>query len=176
MDTLEINKVLKGRLGHKVHYIGVFTSDSLPHISFNSKPIVYIVNSLSSKADIRRVGHWVAFYISFYPEKKVIFYDSYGLPPEFYSPHFSKFIHNQYSSFSIYEFGIQLQPNSSHKCGLYVLQFIHFVSHHGLDMFVNYYQNHFSQTRLNKNDVTTTQYYFKHLSFAKECSYWKNKP
>ena len=85
MDTREIERALRGHIGPYVYYKGVFTSDNLPYITYNSKPIVFISNTLSSNTSISTVGHWVCFYISFYPVKKLIFYDSYGLLPHFYT-------------------------------------------------------------------------------------------
>ena len=73
MDTQEIERALRRRVGPHIHYKGVFTSDHLPCILYNSKPITFIANTLPSYSDISTVGHWVCFYISFYPVKKISF-------------------------------------------------------------------------------------------------------
>ena len=173
MDARDIEKSLRGHIGPYIHYKGVFTSDNLPHISYNSKPIIFISNTLSSDSDISTVGHWVCFYLSFYPVKKLVFYDSYGLSPHFYSEHFSKYIHKQCRSSDTYYFDKHLQPNTSQKCGLYVINFIHYVSHNHLEKFMSYYNSKFNSHNLKQNDVLVTHYYFKYLSKVKSCTFWK---
>ena len=66
---------------------GVFSSDILPKIE--DYPIGFIFNNEpSTEAGM----HWLAFY---FPNKdKSEFFDSYGFPPEFYTPNFTKFIKN----------------------------------------------------------------------------------
>ena len=174
MDTRELQSALRGRLGPYVEYKGVYTSDQLPVYLNNSCPIAFISNTLESKADISTVGHWVAFYIEFAPIKKVLFFDSYGLLPDVYSSYYSDFIHKSYSSFSIQDFGVQLQPNSSHKCGMYVLHFIHFLSHHGVDKYISFFHSQFNPKNLTLNDSIVTRYYFNYLNRSKSCVYWKH--
>ena len=174
MDVREIQNILRGRLGPYVHYKGIFTSDKLPRYRYNVKPIVFIANTLSSQTDISVVGHWVAFYMSFYPKKLIIFFDSYGLSPHFYSRDLSDWM-QQYSQFHIQEFGHQIQPDKSQKCGLYVLQFIHYVSYFGIHKYKRYYSDTYSTHRLNQNDQMVTNYVFKHILKVNNCSQWKMK-
>ena len=70
-------------------------------------------------------------------------------------------------------FSTQLQPAASMKCGLYVLFFVHYSSHHGLPKFVNIYQSVFSKKNLQKNDSFVTSYYFSHMNKKKSCRRWK---
>ena len=93
MDSREIEISLRGRIGSIVHFWGVYTSDKLPYVQYNSKPIIFIANTLHSNTPVTTVGHWVCFYIEFHPLKQLIFYDSYGLLPDFYSADFSFYIH-----------------------------------------------------------------------------------
>ena len=69
------------------HFQGVFPSDILPKIE--TYPAGFIFNNEpSTEAGM----HWLAFY---FPEKgQSEFFDSYGFPPEFYTPNFTKFIKN----------------------------------------------------------------------------------
>ena len=69
------------------HFQGVFPSDILPQIE--KYPAAFIFNNEpSTEAGM----HWLAFY---FPEKgQSEFFDSYGFPPEFYTPNFTKFIKN----------------------------------------------------------------------------------
>ena len=111
MDVTEIENSLKGRLGTHIKYIGVFMSDNIPAISYNTKPIVLIANTLKSNTNINIVGHWVVLYFEFYPVKRIIFFDSYGLSPYFYNNSgFSHFLKKKY--IKIHQF-IILQDNSS---------------------------------------------------------------
>ena len=174
MDTRELETALKGRIGPLIHFKGIFTSDILPYIKYNSKPIIFISNTLSSTSHISIVGHWVCFYIEFFPKKRLVFFDSYGLLPSIYSQYFSEYIEKKYSKFSIYDFGKQLQPNVSQKCGLYVLLFTHYVSHYGVDRFISMFKTLFSIKYLKKNDILVTRYYFKYLSKVNSCYSWKN--
>lgn len=173
MDTREIESALRGKIGGLINYKGIYTSDKLPYIHYSSKPIIFIANTLESTADISITGHWLAFYIEFYPKKRIIFFDSFGLNPRIYSSYFSEYFDEKYSSFPIYDFAVQLQPDNSQKCGLYVIHFIHYVSYNGIDKFISYMPTIFSSKKLENNDQYVTKYYFKHLSKVKNCSYWK---
>ena len=170
MDVRELNDSLRARLGRRVDYLGIFTSDKLPYINSSNKPIVFIANTLKSSADIRTVGHWISFYIEFSPIQRIVFFDSYGLHPSIYCEGFTDFI-NRYYNFPIYDYGVQLQPDTSIKCGLYVSFFIHFLSLYGVDKFSWRYKHVFSKCDLQSNDRYVTLYYLKHLS--KSCRKWK---
>ena len=174
MDTHELESALKGRIGPYVEYKGVYASDQLPHFHYNTRPIVFISNTLESKTDVSTIGHWVAFYIEFAPVKRIIFFDSYGLIPDVYSTHFSDYVHKSYSTFFIQDFGRQLQPNLSHKCGLYVIHFIHFVSHYNIDKYISFFHTQFNPKKLSLNDDIVTRYYFKYLARNHNCLYWKH--
>ena len=71
----------------KSQFQGVFPSDILPKIE--QYPAGFIFNNEpSTEAGM----HWLAFY---FPEKgQSEFFDSYGFPPEFYTPNFTKLIKN----------------------------------------------------------------------------------
>ena len=45
----------------------------------------------------------------------------------------------KYRNTPIHHFGKQLQPDNSIKCGLYVIMFIHYVSHFGLKLFTSFF-------------------------------------
>ena len=173
MDASEIERALRGRIGSLIYYKGIYTSDNLPFIEHSSKPVIFIANTLESTVDISIVGHWVCFYIEFEPKKRIVFYDSFGLKPCIYSSYFSEYIEEKYPGFPIYDFGLQLQPDNSQKCGLYVIHFIHYVSIKGLDKFTSYAKTIFSSQKLFHNDKYVTRYYLKYLSKLNSCSYWK---
>lgn len=174
MDTREIENSLRGRLGSFIHYGGVFTSDKIPLFSMKSKPIMFIANTLTSLADISIVGHWVCFYISVKPQKYILFFDSYGFSPHFYTNGFTRWL-DKYSNFQIQEFGQQIQPDTSQKCGLYVVHCIHYISHFGLEKYKTFFQQKFNRRYLYQNDRLVTMYYFNHLLKKRNCSQWKNR-
>ena len=84
MEVRELEKALKHKLGPYVEFIGIYASNRIPFISYSTKPVLLIANTLKTSADINTTGHWVAFYFEFPPKKRLIFFDSYGLPPHFY--------------------------------------------------------------------------------------------
>ena len=163
MDVRELESSLRGRLGTNVDYLGIFTSDKLPYIKSINKPTVFIANTLKSTADIRTVGHWTCFYVESSSTQRIVFFDSYGFHPDIYCEGFTEFI-AKYPNFSIYDYGTQLQPDNSIKCGLYVLFFIHFLSFYGIDKFSWRFKHIFSKRDLQSNDKYVTLYYLKYLS------------
>ena len=144
MDTRELQRALRGRLGPFIRYEGIYTSDNLPYIVSSSKPVIFIANTLKSTSPISTVGHWVCFYIEFQPKKRLVFFDSFGLLPGLYSEGFSDYVEKKYSSFNVYDFGVQLQPDISQKCGLYVLYFIRYISYYGIDAFTSNFKSIFN--------------------------------
>lgn len=80
--------------------------------------------------------HWLAFYKS-KGQKYIDFFDSFGLPIEFYGLEFISFI-NSHGGFVRYN-NEQLQSNLSNYCGMYCLYFL-FHRHAGVT-FVNILNN-----------------------------------
>ena len=143
MEVRELEKALKYKLGPYVKFIGIFASDRIPFISYSTKPVLLMANTLKSSADINTIGHWVAFYFEFQPKKRLIFFDSYVLSPHFYiNSGFSDFL-KKYRNTPIHNFGEQLQPDNSIKCGFYVILFIHYISHFGLKQFTSFLYSRF---------------------------------
>ena len=66
MDVRELESALKHKLGPHIKVIAIYTSDRLPAISYNTKPIVLIANCLQGSANINTVGHWVDFILNFF--------------------------------------------------------------------------------------------------------------
>ena len=174
MDTGQLENALRGRLGPHISYKGVYNSDNLPIIKYNFKPVVIIANTLNSQADVSIIGHWVAFYISFYPKPYLLFFDSYGFKPHSYTTNFSSWLEN-YSNFQIQEFGKQIQPDTSNKCGLYVIHFTHYISHFGLEKYKFFFKHKFSIRKLILNDKIVTSYFFSRIWKTSSCLQWKMK-
>ena len=173
MDTEELDSCLKYKVGDKVNYIGIFTSDDVGNMKIDSgrtKPIIFIANTLTRADDVKVMGHWVCFYIEKSPFNDVIFFDSYGLNPRLYCKGFESFISIN-KSFSIHDFGMQLQPTESYKCGLYAVFFIHYTSLCGINETVMKIKNTFSIYNTYSNDRYVTRYYLTHLS-KRLCSQW----
>ena len=121
MDVSELESSLKGKLGPHIKYIDIFMSDQILSVSHNTKPVVLIANTLKTKTNINIVGHWVVLYFEFYPIKRIIFFDSYGLSPYFYiGSGISQVLKKNIKIRQFIIFGKQFQPDHSMKCGLYV--------------------------------------------------------
>ena len=174
MDSREIENSLRGRLGPNIHYKGIFTSDMLPIIRYNTKPVIIIANTLNSRADVSTLGHWVAFYISFNPKPYLLFFDSYGFNPHFYSSDFSRWL-EFYSNFQTQEFGQQIQPDTSIKCGLYVIHFTHYISYFGVEKYKFFFSHKFSNRKLVQNDRVVCTYFFTRVMKKNTCSQWKSR-
>ena len=85
MDVRELKMVLKNRLGDQTHFIGVYTSDQIPFVKPSRNLVTMIISSLKSTSITDAVGHWVEFHIEFYPQKRIVFFDSYGISPYDYN-------------------------------------------------------------------------------------------
>ena len=70
MEVRELEKALKHKLCPYVKFIGIYAANRIPFISYSTKPVLLIANTLKSSADINTIGHWVAFYFEFQPKKK----------------------------------------------------------------------------------------------------------
>ena len=170
MDTKEINTALRRTLGDKIMYLGIYCSDNLPKIpKYREKPMALIANTLKTTDDESVMGHWVAFLID--TCRRVIYFDSYGLNPNYYNNGFSYFLDKL--QLTCFTFGEQYQPVKSIKCGLYVMLFIHYISHYGLQSTLVYLRNILSVKYKRRNDVVVTKYYFKYINKKKGCGYWK---
>jgi len=107
--------------------VGVFANDTLPKVRkklLYYTPRAYIVNSASSAS----LGeHWLLIYVKPY-EKRVIFFDSFGKTPVYYSKRLAKWVKS-------WGYTVSLNPNvfqasRSHYCGLFVLFLLYFLSRH----------------------------------------------
>ena len=92
MDVSELESSLKGKLGPHIKYIGIFMSDQIPSVSYNTRPVLLIANTLKTKTKINIVGHWVVLHFEFYPMKRIIFFDSYDHPTFILTVGFLKFL------------------------------------------------------------------------------------
>ena len=174
MDTEELDSCLKYRLGDRVNYIGIFTSDDVGNmrlVNDRKKPIIFIANTLTRADDINVMGHWICFYIEKSPFNEVIFFDSYGLDPGLYCKGFETFI-SRNELYSIYDFGMQLQSTESYKCGLYVAFFIHYTSLCGIHETISKIKHTFSVYNTHANDRYVTRYFLTYLS-GKSCAQWR---
>ena len=175
MDTRELESAIRGNLGGLVNYVGVFSSDHVGNIKIplrRDKALAFIANTLESSSDINNMGHWVCFYITKSPNNHIVFFDSYGLDPVIYTHNFQLFL-NRNKYFKIFEFKKSIQPDNSYKCGLYVLFFIHNVSHYGIRQTLVKIRSTFSNTNLHENDKRVVRYYFTHLK-RRRCIEWKS--
>ena len=180
MDTIELQKSLHGLLGNKVKYNGVFTSDLLPanlEKGERNEAQIFIVNTLSSKDKITKMGHWVVFYVEKTPINRIVFFDSYGVAPSLYGGNFVDFVNKHKRKFIFCNWKRSIQPLNSVKCGLYVIYFVHMVSHYGIESTLEKSLKIFSVKNKGRNDSFVTSYFFRKLNRMKTgniCSYWRS--
>ena len=128
MNTNDVMYALRNKLGDKIYFAGVLSSDEVQSFKIPTlrlKPLIFIANILR-KYD-RKLGHWVTFLISKSPDNQIFFYDSYGLKPEWYSKDFASFI-NKNTRYDLYTHNRRLQSPTSLVCGLYCCHFVYLCS------------------------------------------------
>jgi len=173
MDTLEINQYLKSKIGFRVEYLGIFTSDRLERLklkTYREKASVLIANTLKESDDSQLMGHWVSFYVEKSPYDRIIFFDSFGISIELYGNGFQNFIENN-EKFTLYQFNIQYQLSDSYKCGLYAIFFVHYASLFGIREVIIQLRNNFSKYNRSSNDKYVTRYFLRYIG-DKSCRKW----
>ena len=130
------------------HFQGVFPSDVIPKIEQYHAGFIFN-NEPSTEAGM----HWLAFY---FPEKgQSEFFDSYGFPPEFYTPNFTKCIKNSKRHINTK----LLQSMDTAVCGDYSLFYLwHRVRGKSIEKIDNIFTEN---TRL--NDRMTVSFVRKHM-------------
>lgn len=114
MNSSQIHKILSRDPISSRHYAGVYPSDKIPIIHKFPSAIV-----LNTGKHYERGTHWLAVYIQ--DKKTIEFFDSYGLPPEFYGEDISNFVRKYHY---VQANKIPLQSLTSNVCGQYCLYFI----------------------------------------------------
>lgn len=121
MNNFEIEHCLRSDIHTSGIFKGVYSCDTLPrYVSDNA--CLYISNTDPSTA---AGSHWVLFY---FDHQNAVFFDSYGRKPEFYSPHFSKFLENNVSAKNYKTNTYELQSLISSACGQYTLYCSYYIS------------------------------------------------
>ena len=174
MDAYDLLYALRNKLGNKIDFAGVFSSDHVREFHLplrRDKTIAFIANIL--REGDTRLGHWVAFAITKPPQNRIYFYDSYGLNPVLYTPDFKVFLKRN-SDFEIYSFNRRLQSPKSSVCGLYCAHFIYLISKYEINKAVNILRRVFPTERGRKNDQRVYEFYINYLN-TRPCLHWKNK-
>ena len=100
--------------GTEIRWLGTFARDQMPQLEHETRPFALVVNT---DVAAEPGEHWLAVYAP-RGTGKIELFDSYGLPPTYYSFDQSLF---HYSTRSIQDF-------STKVCGHYALLFIYFRS------------------------------------------------
>jgi len=109
----EIDCLTSRMLDQRVYWLGVFARDELPDLRRVKRPSALIINSDPKD---KPGQHWLAI---FCPKKGPLeLFDSFGLPPEYYSLDSHVFTHQRFS----------YQSRLSAYCGHYCIMFIYFRS------------------------------------------------
>lgn len=149
-------------MGHpkiKKHFSGVYPCNHLPTKKISKYPQFFVINSCTvprqnnkKKKNIViesfdkdwKLCHWQSAAVF---NSKVIFFDSSGLPPE--NKYIIRFLSKQKKLVEISTAAIQAQ--GSNLCGLFSLEFLHFISNGlSLNQYLSQFEKH--PQRLEKND------------------------
>ena len=172
MNTEDLLRVLRGKLGNLVSFQGVLASDQVRNYiipEFRENKIAFIANIIESTDS--RLGHWVIFIIAKSPCNIIYFLDSYGLNPHHYSDNFKYFL-NKYSKYTVRKLNKRLQDSDSIVCGLYCAYFIYHISRKSIDFLFHLLKKDFSVNNYKKNDAYIFSFYSKFLN-RRSCQYWK---
>ena len=117
MSTLEINQTLRWDGVLKRVCLLTRSEDTLPTRRIDHFPRAFVANTSPSDQPGQ---HWVAFLI--WNEDHGEFWDSYGMPPEFYSPKFKTFLEDYTRVDRNHR---DLQSIATHVCGQWCLYWLY---------------------------------------------------
>ena len=111
MNSLQIDKILKGNCHSKKYFIGVFSSNNIPLHSIYPHCFIANTDKKGTKGQ-----HWVAFYVK--NSELIEYFDSFGDKPNSdianYLANYSKIKSNKE----------EIQSVFSNSCGFYCIYFI----------------------------------------------------
>ena len=132
MDESLIEKSLKKDLFTNKCHIGVYARNELP---FEFKmPACFVVNT---KPRSHPGEHWFAIFYN--KEGNAYFFDSYGLPPQYYG--MQTFLNKTANQFTYNTKRIQ---GASNFCGFYCLIFLFYISRDELLKFFEYFNSNYN--------------------------------
>lgn len=117
MNTIQLTSVMKKSAKKGTHFLGVFACDQLPKHRVTKLPAMAIINTHPSS---KPGEHWLAVYIS--ARKHGFFFDSFGNPPDNFSPKIKKFLVNNCCAISFSS--KQVQNDVSLACGQHCVFFL----------------------------------------------------
>lgn len=115
MNSAELHKILSRDPFTMKYFVGVFPSDKIPELSSNRSFAMVINTDKSTEPG----SHWVAIFVE--NNKKLEFFDSYGLPPDAYGSDIKHFI-THYPEVSWNK--ICFQSLTSNVCGPYCIYYL----------------------------------------------------
>lgn len=116
LNNHQLNQVIRWNPALVRHCLATRSATTLP-AKIEKYPRAFIANTAAAS---RPGQHWVAFVV--WSRKSVEFFDSYGLPPRFYSTHFAEFV-DRYSKV-VYN-RKELQSIETHVCGQWCLYWLY---------------------------------------------------
>lgn len=121
MDTLQINKLAYSNEAFGSRFAGTFPCDKLPtrRLEDNLLPQYFVINSCEANLNSVNFCHWVALIV--YP-KKIIYFDSSGLPTHLSNIYIRDFIAMQRKD--VQSSTKAIQGFNSNLCGLFCLTFM----------------------------------------------------
>lgn len=116
MNTRQLEYVMRTDPVVRTKFCGVFAENNLPR-TLDVYPCGFIANTDPKDQPGK---HWVAFYFPSVQEGE--FFDSYGHAPEFYSPHFTKFLNQHCQEWTFNN--KTLQSTLTAVCGEYCVFYL----------------------------------------------------
>ena len=147
MSTLEINQTLHWDPILKSVCLLTRSEDTLPKHVFDVYPRAFVANTSPSNEPGQ---HWVAFLI--WNKEHAEFWDSYGMPPEYFSPNFKAFL-DAYTRVDRNK--RDFQSLTTHVCGQWCLYWLY---HRLRDVSQQETLKRFRVTTPLRNDQTVAQF------------------
>ena len=159
LHTGEIDILARKLLRYNtVHWLGCFARDKIPRLENVPRPFALVFNSDKSN---RPGQHWLAVYGES-STKDIEFFDSYGLPPSFYSFTYSYDIRSSDRS---------IQSLGSSVCGHYCLLFIsHRADHVPFSCTINKLDSEFTDQSAAATAISSSNYSYHPMRHRQCCT------
>lgn len=116
MDSTQLIKIVESLRKLKPYFRGIYACNTLPD-RVRQFPSAYVCNTDPIE---KKGAHWVAYWFDNVNQCEL--FDSFGRTPEDYDERLRDFM-DRNSALCLYN-NIQVQPDSSSTCGLYVLYYL----------------------------------------------------
>ena len=139
---------------------GCLLADELPTSRITSKkPVMYIVNTLTSNAPIGAMGHFILFFIR---KNDFVYFDSFNLHPRIHGKHIADFYNKQIKGRKLRTLNFRVQSLNSHVCGAHVVYCaMIIIKYSSLNTVFKHLKSFYSHTNFNQNDRRVVEYIYR---------------